>query len=107
MNQNPPPRVSFEGLPGEEFAQRGIEDWSEGVGSEEALLMQIASRRLHRCGIDLPPLPQCEVDTEIQLYRLLQRSHGDSAYGRYNALLRRLVSFERALEQRWSRDVSA
>ena len=34
----------------------------------------------------------------IRLFRLLSRTHGDDAFGRYNALLRRLVSFTRALD---------
>jgi len=35
---------------------------------------------------------------EHRLYRLLAHSDADSAHSRYNALIRRLVSFERALE---------
>lgn len=103
MNANLSSTVSFEGLPGEEFARQGLDDWQKGVESESALLMQIASCRLQHCGIDVPPLPPSELDTEIRLYRLLQQSHGNSAHSQYNALLRRLVSFERALTQRWSR----
>jgi hypothetical protein len=33
---------------------------------------------------------------EQRLYRLLADRHGDAAHARYNALVRRLVSFERA-----------
>ena len=39
------------------------------------------------------------VDAELQLYRLLREEDGD-AYSRYNALVRELVSFCQALEQR-------
>ena len=35
---------------------------------------------------------------QIGLYLLLAEDDSDSAHGRYNALIRRLVSFERALE---------
>jgi hypothetical protein len=35
-------------------------------------------------------------DAEIALYELLQAEHGDAAHARYNALLRELVSFQRA-----------
>ena len=38
-------------------------------------------------------------DAELQLYRLLREEDGD-AYSRYNALVRELVSFRQALEQR-------
>jgi hypothetical protein len=33
---------------------------------------------------------------EQRLYRLLSEAHGDAAHARYNALIRRLVSYERA-----------
>jgi len=35
---------------------------------------------------------------ELRLYVLLQAEEGDGAHSRYNALVRRLVSFERAAE---------
>jgi hypothetical protein len=38
-------------------------------------------------------------DAELELYRMLCQAGGD-AYSRYNALLRRLVSFEQALDRR-------
>jgi hypothetical protein len=38
-------------------------------------------------------------DAELELYRMLRQTGGD-AYSRYNALLRQLVSFERALDRR-------
>jgi hypothetical protein len=45
-------------------------------------------------GLELPDnLPG---DPEHRLYALLAESDSDSAHGRYNALIRRLVSFERA-----------
>ena len=40
------------------------------------------------------PLP----DPEHRLYARLAQEDADSAHSRYNALLRRLVSFESALE---------
>lgn len=44
-------------------------------------------------GIAVPnPLP----DPEKRLYALLSVTGADSAHSRYNALIRRLVSFERA-----------
>jgi hypothetical protein len=42
-------------------------------------------------------------EVELQLYRLLRREGGD-AYSRYNALIRELVSFESALDQRIQRE---
>jgi hypothetical protein len=41
------------------------------------------------------------------LYALLGHEHGKEAHSRYNALLRELVSFERALEARYRRMTTA
>ena len=98
-----PATLSFEGLPGEEFAQAGLDDWKKGDETISALLMHIASMALERTGFTLPPMPQSELDAEIRLYRLLQPTHGNAAHSQYNSLLRRLVSFERALWQRYCR----
>jgi hypothetical protein len=51
---------------------------------------------LRRIGLAVPPsLPS----PEHRLYEMLALSESDSAHSRYNALLRRLVSFERAAER--------
>jgi len=83
-------------LPGAELLEKGIADLAKGIESVEALLVSIGAPRLRRIGLDLPPtLPS----PEHRLYELLARSESDSAHSRYNALLRRLVSFERAAER--------
>ena len=47
------------------------------------------------CGVSVAaPLD----DPEHRLYELLAHEDQDSAHSRYNALLRRLTAFERALE---------
>jgi hypothetical protein len=49
---------------------------------------------LRRAGLSLPaPFPM----PEQRLYDLLSQQYGDAAHSRYNALIRRLVSYERAL----------
>jgi hypothetical protein len=40
------------------------------------------------------------LEADHRLYALLGREHGNDAHRRYNALLRELVSFERALVAR-------
>jgi hypothetical protein len=80
-------------LPGEDLVRRGIDDLAAGVGSVEALLVSIGAPRLRRLGLDVPgPLQS----PEHRLYELLRAEHGDAAHARYNSLVRRLVSFERA-----------
>src|SRR3954452_6853906 len=87
------PRPSNTELPGEELVDRGVADLAAGVESTEALLVSIGAPRLRRLGLDVPePL----LSPEHRLYELLHAEHGDAAHSRYNALVRRLVSFERA-----------
>ena len=44
--------------------------------------------------------PRSVCEPEMALYRLLAAQHGNGAYSQYNALIRSLVSFERALARR-------
>ena len=83
------------GLPGAELVEKGVDDLRRGVESVEALLVSIAAPRLTALGYDIgSPL----VSPEHRLYELLSREDARSAHSRYNALVRRLVSFERAAE---------
>ena len=52
-----------------------------------------------RLGLDGGGLkvPEPLADAEHKLYALISREGSDAAHSRYNALIRRLVSFERAL----------
>ena len=76
--------------------REGLADLREGRSTVSALLVAIGSPRLRRSGI---PVPECDsLGAEHRLYEMLARSDPDSAHSRYNALIRRLVSFERAIE---------
>ena len=82
-------------MPGAELVEQGIRDLSAGRETAEALVVSIGAPRLAALGRELPPtLPE----PELRLYELLAREDQDSAHGRYNALIRRLVSYERAAE---------
>jgi hypothetical protein len=80
-------------LPGEELVEQGIRDLERGIESAEALLVSIAAPRLRRLGF---AVSEPFKTPEHRLYALLRAEHGDAAHSRYNALIRRLVSFERA-----------
>jgi len=84
----------FQGLPGEDLVAAGVRDLEAGVESVPALLVAIGAPRLRRLGVTMPATP---TDPEQRLYRVLACAHGRAAHSRYNALIRRLVSFERAL----------
>jgi hypothetical protein len=83
-------------LPGEDLIEAGVQDLRDGRETIAALLVAIGSPRLRRLGLDLPDhLP---TNPEHRLYDLLSQSDEDSAHSRYNAFIRRLVSYERAAE---------
>jgi hypothetical protein len=83
-------------LPGHELVETGITDLHGGRETIEALLVAIGAPRLRRLGLELPEeLPE---QPEHRLYQLLEENGAGSAHSRYNALIRRLVSFERAAE---------
>lgn len=81
-------------LPGADLVAQGLDDLRHDRVTVESLLVSIGAPRLRLSGVEVPaPL----ADPEHRLYALLAIEDSDSAHGRYNALVRRLVSFERAL----------
>lgn len=82
-------------LPGGELVWTGLVHLRGGVESVEALVVSIGAWRLARLGFDVcSPV----VSPEERLHELLLREDPDAAHSRYNALIRTLVSFERAAE---------
>jgi hypothetical protein len=82
-------------MPGGELIRQGLDDLEHGAESAESLLVSIGAPRLRRLGF---AVPGCSPAPEHRLYQLLAAADPDSAHSRYNALVRRLVSFERACE---------
>jgi hypothetical protein len=81
-------------LPGGDLVGEGLRDLRAGRETVAGVLVAIGAPRLRQLGIDVPDVPS----PEHRLYDLLARTEVDSAHSRYNALIRRLCSFERALE---------
>jgi hypothetical protein len=82
-------------LPGGDLIAAGLADLARGEVTVPALLVSIGAPRLRRLGYSVPaPHPE----PEQRLYAILAGDDPASAHGRYNALVRRLVSFERAAE---------
>ena len=73
--------TNLEAFPGGDLVQEGIADLARGVESIPSLLVSIGAPRLRRIGLPIP-------DTVI----------GSPEHRLYNALVRRLVSFENAAE---------
>ena len=83
-------------LPGHELIVKGIADLKSGRVSAEAFLVAIGAARLRRAGVPVPEISW--TDPEHRLYEVLAQEDPDAAHSRYNALIRQLVSFERAAE---------
>ena len=82
------------GLPGADLVLAGLADLERDIESVPSLLVQIGAPRLRQLGFEVPSSAQ--TSPELRLYNLLAVEHGDGAHSQYNALIRRLVSFERA-----------
>lgn len=85
------------GLPSEELVRKGLVDLSAGEVTPEACLVSIASPRLRQRGLLAANVAPVQ-EAELALYHLLGKTEADP-YSRYNSLLRRLVSFEHALDR--------
>jgi hypothetical protein len=93
-------------LPGGDLVMQGLRDLAIGAaGTPAALLVEIGRPRLGTAGLRLPPAAIDRSssgpapDAELRLYAALVADGEPDPYGRYNALLRRLISCEAALER--------
>jgi hypothetical protein len=84
-------------LPGADLVHDGLADLAEARMTIAALLVAIGAPRLRRLGLPVPADHLLPRFPERELYELLE-GQGRGAHSRFNALVRRLVSFERALE---------
>lgn len=84
----------MDGLPGAELITQGLADLARGEETVESLLVSIGGPKLRSLGFEFTGRFE---NPEHRLYFLLGRQHGDNAHGQYNALIRRLVSYERAV----------
>ena len=85
----------MDSLPGNDLIVTGVEDLLHQRQTIPALLVAIGAPKLRSLGLEVPEnLPSTP---EHRLYDLLSDADPDSAHSKYNALIRRLVSFERAM----------
>ena len=83
--------------PGGERMLQGLQDWREGRTTVASCLVVIAFGKFRAAGLVTGEAPFQEA--ELILYDLLKKE-GGNAYGRYNSLIRELVSFGRALTRK-------
>jgi hypothetical protein len=91
-------------LPGAQRVAEGLRDHREHRHTPASCLVRMARPRLAKAGL-MKALPKHDTQAELDLYQLLA-SEGNQAYSRYNALIRELVSFERALDHRLGKEQS-
>jgi hypothetical protein len=89
--------VNFDALPGGDRVAQGLRDLAADLVTPEALLVLIGAPRLRALGLTIPPRPAIEHPEHV-LYERLAATNSLTAHSRYNALIRQLVSFERAAE---------
>lgn len=85
-------------LPGADLVAKGIDDLRRGELTVEALLVAVGAPRLRGIGLEIPAIPALSESPELALYAAVCDSGAGDAHSRYNALIRRLVSFERAMD---------
>jgi hypothetical protein len=91
-------REISDALPGADLIREGLRDLEAGVESVNALLVLVGAPRLRELGVEVVDPFASNDFAEHRLYDLLAIDDPDGAHSRYNALIRRLVSFERAAE---------
>lgn len=90
-------RIAVDELPGHDIVSRGLADLVHGRESEESLLVEMAGPRLRAIGFEVPERDDDKTPAGHRLYERLTET-GSDGYSRYNALIRRMVSFARAAE---------
>ena len=89
-------------LPGEDMVREGLQDLEQGRVTDYSLLVLIASPRLRALGLSLPE-HKADTPFEHQLYERLEERLGVGAHTHYNSLIRRIVSYARALDRERTR----
>ena len=89
-----------------ELVAAGIDALRRGELTAEALLVAVGARRLRAAGLEIPRVPELSDVPEQLLYAVVGAAHPREAHARYNSLIRRLVSFERALEHASCREAA-
>lgn len=87
-------------LPGAELIAPGIAALRRGELTIAALLVSVGAHRLRAAGLEVPRAPALSGSPELALYAALAAESDRDVHSRYNALIRRLVRFERAMDRR-------
>jgi len=83
-------------LPAHDLITAGLTDLRNQRETIPALLVAIGAPKLRHLGLSVPT--ELPANPEHRLYDLLSLDGANSAHSKYNALIRKLVSFQRAME---------
>lgn len=83
-------------FPGGDLVVKGLRDLARGIVSVESLLVQMASPRLSALGFEISQGGEGGDLYEHRLFDLLCSQNSRTAYGTYNGLIARMVSFVNA-----------
>lgn len=86
-------------LPGADIINQGLRDLENSLLTIPALLVCIGKPRLESAGLSTPTPLEFVKEPELMLYALIMKEGYLDPYSYYNSLIRRLISFEQALEQ--------
>jgi len=92
-----PQAVISSNFPGAEIVSQGLTDLAADRGSISSDAVAMAATRLRDAGITVPALRAGEPAAH-RLYQRLRDEDARTAHSRYNAIVRRVVSFARAAE---------
>ena len=85
-------------LPGAEIVIVGLADLAAGRDTASSDAVSMASARLRDAGIEVPPQAGHPRPASHRLYEKLADEDPRNAHSRYNAIVRRVVSFAQAAE---------
>lgn len=85
-------------FPGAEIVLPGIDDLAGNRDTADAAAVLVAATRLRNAGLEVSPHPARKGQPGHHLYELLVAAGEPDPHSRYNAILRRIESFARALE---------
>lgn len=92
--------ISLKGLPNSEIIEQGMKDLQSSLLTVSSLLVCIGKPRLELAGLKIPAMQNAPPNPELLLFEMIAKGQELDHYSYYNSLIRGLISFEKALEQR-------
>lgn len=95
--------INLSSLPGGDIVRRGLSDLASRSITVDGLAVLSASTRIASGGVGVPAVDVGGVPSHMLYAKLQEDLPPDDAYSRYNAIMRRMVSFCNALDHETKR----